>query len=189
MDDIPRNMIYIYSVGAVLGLCVIVFLVMLFQKKREEEKKRKRIEFISSQNRVSSARNNLNTLRKKMFEVENKLADNSHFYKMKKEELIQLVKIHDTLESEKTTIEDTIKNGVPENELNLLTNRLKLLDEQFTDKTQEITKLQEEINDLEINIRENEQLYEELVNQNNAAEKELEDSKQELKIKEQKFKS
>lgn len=188
MEEIPRNMIYIYSVGAVLGLCVIVFFVMLIQKKREEEKKRKRIEYISAQNRVSSARNNLNSLRKRMFEVENKLSDSSHYFKMKKEELIQLAKVHNTLSTEINSINDTIKNGVPEHELNLMRNRLKLLDEQLTGRTTEMTKLQEEISNFEITIRENEQLYEELVHQTDSAEKELEDSKQELKIKEQRLK-
>jgi uncharacterized protein HemX len=77
-------MLYGYSIMAVLGLCLILFLGLLVQKKREEAKRRKEMELLSAQRRLEESREKLTNLRKLIYEIENQLTNNKHYHATKK---------------------------------------------------------------------------------------------------------
>ncbi|HUU27764.1 MAG TPA: hypothetical protein VM123_08130 [archaeon] len=183
-------MVYYYSIMAVLGLCLIVFLILLIQRKREEEKRRRQMELLTAQRRLEESREKLNHLRKKLYETENQLNENTFFFKSKKEELIQLAKQLQEVEAEKDSIQAAIDQGAPsDKERNLLNNRLNLTNERFTELRAKATELQEEVDSIKKKALENEQGIKLLQEQTFQAESELNYFKETVKIKERMIKA
>jgi peptidoglycan hydrolase CwlO-like protein len=177
--------VYYYSIAVVLGICALLFLLILLQKKREEERKRRELEYLTAQRRLESSRDHLNSLRKKLYDVENLLSDNKHYFNTKKEELIQLAKKLSVMEEDRDRIKVTLVEGaVPEGERNLLNNRLKLSEDNIAEVSTKAAELQEQVNGLENASRESEKHLSTLQGQIAQAESELEYNKELVKIKE-----
>jgi len=183
-------MVYHYSVVVVLGLCLILFLGLLIQKRREETKRRKELELISAQRRLEESREKLNNMRKLLYEVENQLSENNHFYNMKKEELIQVAKEVKAVDDEKESIQKTIEQGTTtEQEMNLLNNRLKLNREKLVELNGQAHDLQEEVDKLSKSSKENEAEIQNLQHGIVQAESELDYNRELVKIKERMIKT
>ena len=183
-------MVYHYSVVVVLGLCLILFLGLLIQKRREETKRRKELELISAQRQLEESREKLNNMRKMLYEVENQLSENNHFYNMKKEELIQVTKEVHAVDDEKESIQKTIEQGTTtEQEMNLLNNRLKLNREKLAEFNGQAHDLQEEVNKLSKSSEENEAEIQRLKHGIVQAESELDYNRELVKIKERMIKT
>lgn len=183
-------MFFTYSLVAIIGICVIVFLLLVFQRKREQEKKRRELELLAARSRLETARDNFNRLRKQFYDVENRCNDDRHYHNVKKEELIQLAKQLNDMEEERDNLQKTIDDGaVPEKELNLLENRLNLIEENIEESSTKAKELQDDVNRLEQSVRENEQKFKLFAKQIAQAEQELEQQKELVKIKESQIKS
>ena len=183
-------MIYTYSLIAIIGVCSIVLLLLIFQRRREEEKKRKEIQLLTAKSQLQSSREKLNHLRKQFYDVENRFNDDRFYHKTKKEELIQLAKKLKVLEEERDKINNTIDEGaVDEKEHNVLENRLNLIQEQIDEINSQATELQDEVNKLVQSVKENEQRVKLLTGQISQAEKDLEQQKEIVKIKETRIKN
>ncbi|MEA2062166.1 MAG: hypothetical protein U9P14_00585 [Gemmatimonadota bacterium] len=177
-----------YSLLAVLALCFILLMLIVIQKKKEEEKRRRELERLTAQRRLESARENLNRMRKCNNDAENTYGTQKYDYKQKKEELIQIAKQLADLEEERKSIQNQIKEGTTsEKELNLLTNRMKVFDEAISKLSPGAQELQEEVKGLESSIIESEQQVKKLSIQVAQAEKELEYSKEKVKLLESKY--
>lgn len=178
-------MVYFYSVAIVLGTCILLFLLMVLQRKREEERKRRLLEHMTAQRRLESSREQLNTLRKKLYELENRLSDNKHFFNTRREELIQIAKQLKEVEEERDQIRHTLEEGAaPEGEHNLMSNRLKLTEEKFANINSRALELQESVDKLGLATHENESQLTALQSQIAQAESELEYNKELVRIKE-----
>ncbi len=183
-------MVHVYAVAVVLGLCVILFLGLLIQKKREDTRRRKEMELISAQRRLEESREKLNNLRKLLYEVENQLSENKHYYNMKKEELVQVAKEVQAVEEEKDSIQKTIdQSTTTEQELNLLNNRLKLNREKLTELSGRAQELQEEVDNLGKLVEEKEAEIRKMQHAIAQAESELEYNRELVKIKERMIKT
>ena len=148
------------------------------------------MELISAQRRLEESREKLNNLRKLLYEVENQLSSNKHFYNSKKEELVQMAKEVKAVEEEKDSIQKTIDQGTTtEQELNLLNNRLKLNREKMSDLSGRAQELQEEVNNLGKSTEENEAEIIKLQHAISQAESELEYNRELVKIKERMIKT
>lgn len=186
----PTYSIYTYSVIAILGICSIIFLLLVFQRKREQERKRRQIELLTAKSHLGSMRDQLNRLRKNFYDVENLFNDDRHYHKMKKEELIQLTKKLKGMEEERDNVKKTIEEGaVDEKALNLLENRLSLVQENIDEVSSRAKELQDDLKRLEKSVKENEQKYKLLTTQISQAEQELERQKETVKIKETRVKA
>ncbi len=178
-------MVYYYSVAVVLGICILLFLLIVFQRKREEDRKRREMEYLTSQRRLESSRELLNGLRKKLYEAENHLNDNRHYFNTRREELVQIAKQLKGVEEERDRIRHTLEEGaVPEGERNLLNNRLKLEEDKFAEINARATELQESVKKLELATLESDKQIVALQNQIAQAESELEYNKELVRIKE-----
>ena len=174
-----------YGLIAVIGICLIIFLLHFFQRRREEEKKRKEIELLTARSQLETQRDNLNHLRKKLYEVENNFNDDRFYFKAKKEELVQLAKKLKGIEEERDNVVKTMEEGaVDEKAYNLLENRLKLLEENIAELSGKAQELQDDVNRLEQSAKENEQKFKMLTKQIAQAEKTVEQQKEIVKIKE-----
>lgn len=183
-------MVYYYSVVVVLVLCMILFAGLLIQKKREETRRRKEMELISAQRRREESREKLNNLRKLLYEVENQLTENKHYYSMKREELVQVAKEVQAVEDEKDSIQKTIdEDSTNEKELNLLNNRLKLNQEKLAGMSGRAHEIQEEVDNLGKSTAENETEIKKLQHAVTQAEIELEYNRELAKIKERMIKT
>lgn len=178
-------MVYYYSVAVVLGICVLLFLLIVLQRKREEEKKRRELEYLTAQRRLEASRDQLNHMRKKLYEAENLLSDNRHFFNTRREELVQIAKQLKDVEEERDRIRHTLEEGaVPEGERNLLGNRLKMEEEKLADIGSRAANLQELVKKYESATGESEKQIAVLQNQISQAESELEYNKELVRIKE-----
>jgi len=178
-------MIYYYSVAVVIGICILLFLLIVFQRKREEERKRREMEYLTAQRRLEASRDQLNTLRKKMYEAENHLNDNKHYYNTRREELVQIARQLKEVEEERDRIKHTLEEGaVPEGERNLLSNRLKLSEDKYSEINARAMELQESLKKLELATLESDKQIVALQNQIAQAESELEYNKELVRIKE-----
>ncbi|MCE5271079.1 hypothetical protein LLH00_07310 [bacterium] len=178
-------MVYYYSVAVVLGICILLFLLIVFQRKREEECKRREMEYLTAQRRLESSREQLNSLRKKTYDAENLLNDNKHYFNTKREELVQIAKQLKNVEEERDKIRHTLDEGaVPEGERNLLNNRLKLAEDKHAEINARATELQESVKKLELATLESDKQIVALQNQIAQAESELEYNKELVRIKE-----
>jgi predicted nucleic acid-binding Zn-ribbon protein len=178
-------MVYYYSFAVVLGICTLLFLLLVFQRKREEDRKRREVEYLTAQRRLESSRDQLNTLRKRLYEVENLLSDNRHFFMSRREELVQIAKQLKDVEEERDKIRKTLAEGpVSESERNLLGNRLKLAEDKYSDISSHATELQESVTKLEQTTKDSENQLSTLQNQIAQAESELEYNKELVRIKE-----
>jgi len=178
-------MVYYYSVAVVLGICILLFLLIVFQRKREEDRKRREMEYLTSQRRLESSRELLNGLRKKLYEAENHLNDNRHYFNTRREELVQIAKQLKGVEEERDRIRHTLEEGaVPEGERNLLNNRLKLEEDKYAEINARATELQESVKKLELATLESDKQIVALQNQIAQAESELEYNKELVRIKE-----
>ena len=183
-------MVYYYSVAVVLGLCMVLFLGLLIQKRREETKRRREMELISAQRQLEESREKLNNMRKQLYEVENQLTGNKHFYNMKKEELVQVAKEIQAVEEERDSIQKTIEQGTTtEQEMNLLNNRLKLNREKIAELGGHAHELQEEVDNLNKSAAENEAEIQKLQHSITQTESELEYNRELVKIKERMIKT
>ena len=182
--------IYTYSVIAILGICSIIFLLLIFQRRREQEKKRKQIELLTARSQLESMRDQLNRLRKNFYDVENRYNDDRHYAKVKKEELVQLAKKLKVIEEERDDVKKTIEEGTADvKAINLLENRLGLVQENIDKLSGEAQVLQDDVKRLEQSVIENEKKYKSLTNQISQAEQELERQKEMVKIKETRAKA
>jgi len=182
-------MVWTYSLITIIGICLIVFLLYFFQRRREEEKKRKQIELLTAKSQLETLRNNLNHIRKKLYEVENQFNDDRFYHKAKKEELVQLAKKLKGIEEERDNVKKTMEEGtVDEKAFNLLENRLKLLEENIAELSGKAQELQDDVNRLEQSAKENEQKFKMLTNQIAQAERAVEQQKEIVKIKEARVK-
>ncbi|MBN2290354.1 MAG: hypothetical protein JXQ83_13550 [Candidatus Glassbacteria bacterium] len=164
---------------------MIIFLLLIFQRRREDEKKRKEIELLTAKSQLDSVRDNLNRLRKNLYEVENRFNDDRFYHNAKKEELIQLVKKLKEVEEERDNLKKTIEEGaVDEKALNLLENRYKLIQGQLEEMGDKAKELQDEVTRREQSAKENEQKFKLLGTQISQTERELEQQKEIVKIKE-----
>jgi multidrug resistance efflux pump len=178
-------MVYYYSILVVLGICILLFLLIVYQRKREEEHKRREIEFLTAQRRLEASREQLNNLRKRLYEIENLLSDNKHFFMTRREELVQIAKQLKEVEEERDKIRKILAEGaVPEGERNLLGNRLKLAEDKHAEINARATELQESVAKLEQTTRESENQLTTMQNQIAQAEGELEYNKELVRIKE-----
>ncbi len=183
-------MIWTYSLIAIVGLCLIIFLLYFFQRRREEEKKRKAIELLTAKSQLETLRDNLNHMRKKLYEVENNFNDDRFYHKAKKEELVQLAKKLKGIAEERDNIKKTMEEGaVDEKAFNLLENRLRLLEENIGELSGKARELQDDVNRLEQSAKENEQNFKMLTNQIAQAERDVDQQKAIVKIKETNIKS
>lgn len=178
-------MVYYYSVVVVLGICLILFLGLLIQRKREETKHRKEMELISAQRRLEDSREKLNKLRKLLYDIENQLSSNKHYYNTKKEELVQVAKELQAVTEERDSIQKTIEAGTTsEKEMNLLNKRLSLNHEKLAEMGGRAHELQEEVNELGEKAKQNEAEIGKLQHDIAQAESELEYNRGLVKIKE-----
>ncbi|OGF96985.1 MAG: hypothetical protein A2Z86_10835 [Candidatus Glassbacteria bacterium GWA2_58_10] len=183
-------MVYYYSVVVVLGICMILFLGLLIQRKREETKHRKEMELISAQRRLEDSREKLNNLRKLLYEVENQLSSNKHYFNTKKEELVQMAKELQVVTDERDSIQKTIDAGTTSaKEMNLLNKRLELNHEKLADMSGKAHELQEEVNQLGEKAKQNEEEIGKLQHAIAQAESELEYNRELVKIKERMIKT
>jgi len=179
----------VYSIAVVLGLCVILFLGLLIQKRREENKRRKEMELLSAQRRLEESRDKLANLRKILYEIENQLTANKHFYNTKREELVQLARQVGEVEEEKKEIQQAIDQGAPsEQEMNLLRNRMKITQEKLAELAGQAQELQTEVDTLGKASSENENEINKLQHQISQAESELDYNRELVKIKERMIK-
>lgn len=177
--------VYYYSVIVVLTLCILLFLVLLIQRKKEEARRRREMEFLTTQRRLEESREKLTNLRKILYEVENQLTTNKHYYNTKKEELVQIAKQLHTVQDENDSLQKTIDQGTTsEQENNLLNNRLKLNKEKVAELSGQAHELQEEVDKLGRAANENEEEIKKLKNAIVQAESELEYNRELVKIKE-----
>lgn len=183
-------MVYYYSVVVVLGICLILFLGLLIQRKREEAKRRREMELISAQRRLEDSREKLNTLRKLLYEVENQLTSNKHYFNTKKEELVQVAKELQVVTEERDSIQKTIEAGATsEKEMNLLNKRLELNHAKLAEMGGRAHALQEEVNQLGEKAKQNEEEIGKLQHGITQAESALEYNRELVKIKERMIKS
>ena len=182
--------VYYISIVVVLIFCLVLFLGLLFQKKREEAKRRKQMELLSAQRRLEESREKLAGFRKLLYEIENQLTNNKHYYATKKEELIQVAKKLKGVEEEKLDIQRVIDQSAPgEQEMNILNNRLKLNREKLAELSAEVQDLQTEVDKLGQATQSNEEEIQQLQHKINQAENELEYNRELVKIKERLVKS
>jgi len=182
-------MVYYYSIVIVLAFCLILFLGLLIQKKREEAKRRKEMELLSAQRRLEESREKLTNLRKLLYEIENQLTNNKHYYATKKEELIQVAKKLKAVEEEKLDIQRAIDNNAPsEQEMNIFNNRLKLNRDKLTELSAEAQELQGEVDKLGQATMHNEEEIKQLQHKISQAENELEYNRELVKVKERQIK-
>ncbi len=179
-------MVYYYSVIVVLVICLLTFLAMVLQRRREQERQRRKLELISAQRRLEESRERLGILRKSFYEAENKLIENKHFHKTRREELIQIAKQLNEVEQERDALQRKLDDGAAptDQDANLLENRLKLIRERHAQLAVEVGELQEKITFLEQSSRENEREISNLQLRITETENELEYNREQVKLKE-----
>jgi hypothetical protein len=178
-------MIYTYSFIAIIGVCLIIFLLLIFQRRREEEKKRREIALLTAKSQLDTLREKNNKTRKNLYEVENFLNDDRFIYKSKREELIQLAKQLKLIEEERDNVKKSMDEAaVDEKERSLMEKRLKLLQDKIDEMAASAKELQEEVNRREESTKENDQKFKLLTSQIAQIEKDIEQQKEIVKIKE-----